>query len=160
MSIILSVGFWATITHACPGDDFTPVLLNLRVRYRRLKKTERLDMDRRLSAGVLTAETRKMLQARIDAPDTPEKVRAELRLKLEAKPMDDEEFLNLMILDWDLKGHDGKPIIYTPKERAEQEEKWDGLEEAMAAGYFKALKESVTPEAIAKNSAAQSATSS
>ncbi len=160
MSIILSVGFWAPITHACPGDDFKPVLLNLRVRYKRLKKTERLDLDRRLAAGVLTADTREKLQAHIDAPDTPDRVRADLRLKLGAQPMDDEEFLNLMILDWDLKGPDGKPIVYTRQERADQEEKWDGLETAMVNGYFKAVKESVTPEAIAKNSGAQSATSS
>lgn len=160
MSITLSVGFWATITHACPGDDFTPVLLNLRVRYKRLKKTERLDLERRLSASVLTADAREKMQARIDASDTPVKVRENLRLQLVAEPIDDEEFMNLVVLDWDLKGSDGKPIVYTRQERAEQEEKWDGLETAIVQGYFKAVKESVTPEAIAKNSVAQSATSS
>lgn len=161
MSVVLaSVGFWAPVTFARVGDDCKPEVLKFRTRFKRLKKTERLELEHRLAAGALSAEMREAMQVRMDDPKTKAKDRDNLRAALEAEPMDDEEFLNTMVIDWELKDREGKFIAYAIKERQEQEEELDGLETAIVQAFFNARKEALTPEAIAKNSGARRGTSS
>lgn len=161
MSVVLaSIGFWAPVTFARVGDDCKPEVLKFRARFKRLKKTERQELERRLAVGARSAEMREAIQARMEDPKTKEKDRDTLRASLEAEPMDDEEFLNAMVIDWDLKDRDGNFIAYTIKERQELEEDLDGLETAIVQAYFNARKEALAPEAIAKNSGARRGTSS
>ncbi len=160
MAVILSsVAFWAPITFARVGDDQKPEILKFRARFKHLKKSERRALDRRLNVRALTAPVREELQARIDQEVVKGSEKEELQLLLSAVPITDAELLNDLLVDWDLKDREGKFIPYTIAVREEQEEALDGLEAAIVTGYFAAKREAVSPEAIAKNSEAPSATS-
>lgn len=160
MTVILSaVGFWAPITFARVGDDHKPEIVKFRARFKHLKKSERRALDRRLNVRALTAPVREELQARIDQGVVTGSEKEELQLLLSAVPITDAELLNDLLVDWDLKDREGGFIPYTLAVREEQEEALDGLEAAIVTGYFEARREAVSPEAIAKNSEAPSATS-
>lgn len=161
MTVVLSkVAFWAPVTFTRVGDDGKPETLNFRARYKHLKKSVRLDLDRRLQAIHLNAEVRKDLVQRMEDPATPEYQRKEIRLMLDAKQITDAEFLNEVLCDWELTDSDGKFIPYTEAARAELEEELDGLEIALFRAYQKARQNAAAPAAVEKNSEQPSATTS
>lgn len=161
MTVVLSkVAFWAPVTFTRVGDDGKPETLKFRARYKHLKKSVRLDLDRRLQAYHLNAAVRKDLEQRKEDPTTAEFQRKEIGLMLEAKPITDAEFLNEVLCDWELTDSDGQFIPYTEAARAELEEDLDGLEVALFRAYQKARKESAAPAAVEKNSEQPSATTS
>ncbi|WP_313569938.1 phage tail assembly chaperone [Comamonas terrigena] len=161
MTVVLSkVAFWAPVTFTRVGDDGKPETLEFRARYKHLKKSVRLDLDRRLQAIHLNAEVRKDLVQRMEDPATPEYQRKEIRLMLDAKQITDAEFLNEVLCDWELKGSDGQFIPYTEAARAELEEELDGLEIALFRAYQKARQNAAAPAAVEKNSEQPSATTS
>ena len=84
----------------------------------------------------------------------------ELRLGLDATPISDAEFLDEMLVDWDLKNRRGEPVIYSPTARKDCEEELDGMDTALIGAYFDAKRAALSPEAIAKNSEPQPATTS
>jgi len=77
------------------------------------------------------------------------------REKLESKQMLDAEFLDLVLVDWDVKTKTGEVVPYTPATRVELFEDWAGTESAFVNGYFNAF----SVDAGAKNSEPLSATS-
>ncbi len=66
--------------------------------------------------------------------------------------------MNELLLDWDLKNPKGEPVHYSQAVRMECEEELDGLDVALINAYFEAKRAALSPEAIAKNSDAQPAT--
>lgn len=158
--VLASVGFWAPVVYARPGDDHKPEILKFRARFRYLKKTERRALDHRIIALRLTADVRKAMQAQIDDPATAEFLREDMRLQLEAKPMPDTEMLDEILIDWDLHDRSGNFIPYSKAARLAQEEELDGLEAAMVRAYSKAQQASLDPAVIEKNSEEPSGTGS
>lgn len=163
MAVILAtIAFWAPVTYQLPGDMGKLEMLHYKGRYKRLKTSERRRMQARLQAYRLEDEA---LIARMRAdkklePDwaerlaqatTPEAL-AELA---QAYRMSDSEFLDLVLVDWEIKDAQGAVVPHTPAARAELFEDWDGLEGAFVRGYFDAFN---SEEAGAKNSAPPSAT--
>ena len=54
MAVVLaSAAFWAPVSYKLVGDDGEPSIVSFRARYKRLKTTERKELDRRLAAGRL-----------------------------------------------------------------------------------------------------------
>ncbi len=161
MAVILaSVAFWTAVSFARVGDDGEPEMLNFRARFKRLKKSERIALDHRMAASGLLPETRKLLQEKIDSPDTEVSVRDFLRARLAAKPTNDAEVLNEVLVDWDLRNHRDEFVPYTHVTRTELEEELDGIEGCLVKAWLKAITTPVTTEDVEKNSEAQSATTS
>lgn len=161
MTVILkSVAFWVPVTFARVGDDGKPEVLKFRARFRRLKKSERLALDHRIAVSGLLPDVRKMLQEKIDNPETEADTRDFLRERLAAKPTNDAEVLNDLLADWDLKDHQGEYVPYTHTTRTELEEDLDGLEGCLVKAYMEATGKPVTAEDVEKNSEAQSVTTS
>jgi len=161
MAVILpSVAFWTSVTFARVGDDGKPEVLKFRARFKRLKKSERLALDHRIAVSGLLPDVRKMLQEKIDNPETEAGTRDFLRARLAAQPTNDAEVLNEVLADWDLKDHEGGFVAYTPATRAELEEDLDGLEGCLVKAYLEATGKPVSVEDVEKNSEAQSATTS
>ena len=161
MSVILaSVAFWTAVTFARVGDDGQPEVLKFRARFKRLKKSERVALDNSVAAWGLTAEIREAIQKQIDNPATHASQREQLQARLAAKAMTDAELLNDLLVDWELKDHQGQIVAYTPATRAEQEELLDGFEGSLVKAYFDAINKPLTGEDVEKNSEAQSVTTS
>mgnify|MGYP003613085771 CR=1 FL=1 len=157
---LASVAFWAPVTLALVGDDHQAEVIKFRARFKRLKKSERKALDMRLDVPRIGEAQRKEIEKRIADPMTLPTDRVDLQAQLVAKPISDAEFLNELLVDWDWKDRNGTVLHYSLAERADLEEDLDGLELALIKAYFNAKRESLTPEAIAKNSEAQLATTS
>lgn len=127
MSVVLaSVAFWANAQLALAGDLGAPEIVDFKVRFKRLKTSERKQLDEDLAA----------------------------------KKIDDKEFLDRVLVDWDLKDKAGEPVIYTERQREELVEDWDGFEEALVKAYFNHMHKVREALEVAKNSELPSATTS
>lgn len=161
MTVILaSVAFWIPVTFALVGDDGKPEVLKFRARFKRLKKSERIALDHRIAVSGLLPEIRKMLQEKIDSPETEAGTRDFLRARLAAQPTNDAEVLNEVLVDWDLADSKGQFVPYTHGTRVDLEENLDGIEGCLVKAWLKATGTPVTVEEVEKNSAAQSVTTS
>lgn len=158
--VLASVAFWAPFTYTIVGDDAQPEIVKGRARFKRLKNSERRQLDARLAANGLDPEVRKALRARLDDPAnklTP-KARTTMEANLAADPIDDDEFLRLMLQDLEVKDQRGQPVIYTPASLEQLCEDWDGLDAALVASYFAARREALETKAVEKNSEEPSGT--
>ena len=156
MAVVLaSVAFWAPVVFSLAGDDGVVEQVKFRARYKRLSKTERHALDLRLMAAARPETMTEAMRKRMEDPATKEKERKDLKAKLDAEPATDQDYLDALLVDWELKGKDGERIDYTPTIRAELIDAWDGLEEALVLGHVNAMH--ATREAV-KNSGAPSAT--
>lgn len=140
---LASVAFWAACVLNLPGDDGQPEVVNYRARFKRLKRTERIELENRMHASRITFEAA---------------LRGEKAPALGAEPITDAEVLALVMVDLDLTDKTGTRVIYTPSTVVELSEEWDGFEKATVMGYFNALKLQADPQVAAKNSEPQSAT--
>lgn len=86
--------------------------------------------------------------------------RKQLGEDLNSKVLTDEQFLDRLLLDWDLKDKTGSFVVYSSQVRAELVEDWDGLELALVTAWFENNRKSTETAAVAKNSGAPSATTS
>ena len=77
------------------GDDGKPEEVKGRARFKRLKKSERQALDRRIHANSLTPEIRKTLREQLAAQDCPfnKRERAEVEAGLAAETLTDAELL-------------------------------------------------------------------
>lgn len=160
--VLASVAFWAPVNYTIVGDDAKPETIQGRARFKRLKTSERLQLDARFASNRMDAEVRKVLRARLDDPETKltRKIRAQMEANLAAEPIDDDEFLSQMLVDLELKDKQGQAVMYTPAKLAELCEEWDGFETALVAAYFTARREALDPKAVEKNSGEPSGTGS
>ena len=127
MAVVLaSVAYWAPVIFNLVGDDGKPEVIRFRARFKRLKTSQRKQLDQDMADKSIT----------------------------------DEEFLNRVLVDWDLKDKTGASVIYSPATRAEQVEDWDGLEGALVTAWFTNAQECTKAATAAKNSGAPSATTS
>lgn len=127
MTVVLaSVAYWAPVTLNLVGDDGKPEVVPFRARFKRLKTSERKQLDQELMGKTLT----------------------------------DEQFLDRLLLDWDIKDKTGAPVTYSRQVRTELVEDWDGLELALVTAWFDNIRKSNETAAVAKNSGAPSATGS
>lgn len=152
MAVVLaSIAFWAPVTLVYPGDEGEPAELKFRARYRRLPRSEREALDMRSIANTITPEARKVLQERASDPKTHAKEKTLMEAQLAAETITDAEYLDIVLVDWDLKDKDGTPIPFTPANRAEQAEALDGLESALLWGYVNARRTAEQAGNAAKN---------
>ena len=155
MAVVLaSIAFWAPVVLTIPGDDEQLETVKFRARYKRLSKSERQALDRSVMAANLTTAMRTALAERAANPETREKERKQVLAQLEAEPIDDTDYVNAVLVDWDLKDKTGESIPFTPANLAELVEAWDGLEAALVMGHINADRKA---KEAAKNSAAPSA---
>lgn len=144
MTVVLaSVAFWANCELTLPGDDGKPEIVKYRARFKRLKRSERVELERRMHAS------RMAFQAALRGEEAP---------ATDVQTITDAEVLTMVLADLDLKDKTGSRVMYAPVVVAELSEEWDGFEAATVMGYFNALKLQADPQAAAKNSEPQSAT--
>ena len=125
MSVVLaSVAFWAAARLTLVGDLGNPEIVHFKARFRRLKTSER----KQLEAG------------------------------LADKKITDKEFLDRLLVDWELKDKAGNSVPYTEQQRAELAEDWDGFEAALVESYFDNGRKAREAAEVAKNSEPPSAT--
>ena len=125
MSVVLaSVAFWASAQLILVGDLGKPEVVDFKARFKRLKTSER----KQLEAG------------------------------LADKKITDKEFLDRLLVDWDLKDKSGQKVIYSEKQREELVEDWDGFEAALVQAYFENGRKAREAAEVAKNSELPSAT--
>ena len=125
MSVVLaSVAFWAAGQLILVGDLGKPEIVDFKARFKRLKTSER----KQLEAG------------------------------LADKKITDKEFLDRLLVDWELKDKAGNSVPYTEQQRAELVEDWDGFEAALAEAYFDNGRKAREAVEVAKNSEPPSAT--
>ena len=152
MAVILATaGFWAPCTYAVPGDDLKPLEIKFRARWKRMTRPERKELDRRLQA----ARTVRQIDSGIPTSLSAAEVEQQRQLAIS-----DEQFLNELLIDWDLKDARGNPVPYSPTARNETCDQNDGLEPALVSSYFMALQALNTPKATEKNSDMLSGTTS
>lgn len=84
--------------------------------------------------------------------------RKKLDEDLKSPGISDAEFLDRLLVDWDMKDKLGATVIYTPATRADLVEEYDGLEVAICQAFFTNATKSHQAAAAAKNSEALSAT--
>ena len=160
--VLASVAFWAPFSYTIVGDDAQPETVKGRARFKRLKTSERASLDARLAANRMDAGARKAVRARLDDPENKmtRKVRAQMEANLAAEPIDNDEFLEQMLVDLDLKDKRNEVILYTPAKLAELCEDWDGFDKALVESYFDAQRQALDPKAVEKNSGEPSGTGS
>ena len=125
MSVVLaSVAFWAAARLTLVGDLGNPEIVNFKARFKRLKTSERKQLEAELAAKKIT----------------------------------DKEFLDRLLVDWELKDKAGNSVPYTEQQRAELVEDWDGFEAALAEAYFDNGRKAREAVEVAKNSEPPSAT--
>lgn len=144
MAVIKSNAYWAPVAYYYPGDEKVECL-KFRARFRRLKAVERRAIDDRLAAS------RKRAEARALGRPEPEGLPAS---------MSDSEFLDEVLVGWDLQDADGKPVDYSKEERQKQVDELDGFEGALIRAWFEADRAAREAGFAEKNSAAPSATTS
>jgi hypothetical protein len=156
MTVVLaSVAFWAPVTFSLPGDDGQLEVIKGRARYKRLKTSERKALDRRIRAARRTPDIRKAMEQRLaeSADHYTEAERKEIRADLDAEPITDTEFLAEVLVDWDFRDKVGTPIPpYSPAQRAELCEDWDGFEAALVRGHMDAQEKAANHKELEKNS--------
>ena len=84
--------------------------------------------------------------------------RKQLESDLADKKITDKEFLDRLLVDWDLKDKSGTAVIYSEKQREELVEDWDGFEAALVQAYFDNGRKAREAAEVAKNSELPSAT--
>ena len=125
MSVVLaSVAFWAAARLTLVGDLGNPEIVHFKARFKRLKTSER----KQLEAG------------------------------LADKKITDKEFLDRLLVDWELKDKAGNAVPYTERQREELVEDWDGFEAALVQAYFDNGRKAREAAEVAKNSELPSAT--
>ena len=103
MAVVLaSAAFWAPVSYKLVGDDGEPSIVSFRARYKRLKTTERKELDRRLAAGRMDERARERLKAQLQLSHLTADDREEIKAQLEATPADDKDFLDAVLVDWEL----------------------------------------------------------
>lgn len=138
MTVVLApVGYWHAGVHLMPGDDGKKFELKFRARFKHLPRKERELINKRAAVSMAIA-------AGVEAPEP---------LK-ELQPLTDKEFLDQVLLDWDIKDLQGQAVMFTPAMREELFDQYDGLE----ASFVRCFEDS-RREQPAKNSAAPSETS-
>lgn len=160
--VLASVAFWAPFKYIFVGDNAKPETLEGRARFKRLKTSERKQLDARLAANRLDADVALALRKRLADPANKlaPKVRATIEANLAADPIDDCDFLAQMLVDLDFKDNSGKPIIYSPARLEELCEELDGFEGVLVNSYFDARSKALDPKAVEKNSVEPSGTGS
>lgn len=125
MSVVLaSVAFWAAGQLILVGDLGKPEIVDFKARFKRLKTSERKQLEADLADKKIT----------------------------------DKEFLDRLLVDWDLKDKSGNAVIYSEKQREELVEDWDGFEAALVQAYFENGRKAREAAEVAKNSELPSAT--
>lgn len=125
MSVVLaSVAFWAGAQLILVGDLGKPEIVDFKARFKRLKTSERKQLEADLADKKIT----------------------------------DKEFLDRLLVDWDLKDKTGTAVIYSEKQREELVEDWDGFEAALVQAYFENGRKAREAAEVAKNSELPSAT--
>lgn len=125
MSVVLaSVAFWAGAQLILVGDLGKPEIVDFKARFKRLKTSERKQLESDLADKKIT----------------------------------DKEFLDRLLVDWDLKDKSGNAVIYSEKQREELVEDWDGFEAALVQAYFENGRKAREAAEVAKNSELPSAT--
>ena len=119
MSVVLaSVAFWAAGQLILVGDLGKPEIVDFKARFKRLKTSERKQLEADLADKKIT----------------------------------DKEFLDRLLVDWDLKDKTGTAVIYSEKQREELVEDWDGFEAALVQAYFDNGRKAREAAEVAKNS--------
>ena len=112
-----------------PGEDGEPLVIEFAGRYKRLLRSERERLDKQLNKRAFEA-----LPADRRTPYMTEQLEGPLK---KVKPFGtDAEFLDLLLVGWQLKDAAGEPIEFNPEHRAEVFEQVDGLESAFVGAYF------------------------
>lgn len=161
MAVILaSCAFWAPVKFVITGDDAKPEVISFRARFKRLSRKERKALEQRVSANSMTPEVRKIITEHLSNPEHKHtaKDRQEIQQRIDADPIDDDEFLKEVLVDWDLKDKQGKAVVFSLAELDQLADEWDGIEPALVNAYFDARRAATSPEAVQKNSDEPSAT--
>lgn len=158
--VLGSAFFWAPVALKLPGDDGETEVVNLRACFHRLPKSERRLMRARVTAHhIKDADLKPLLLASKWMPSHwMDRVRdasdEQLKNVLTEFRITDEEILNRVLKNWEIRDVDSALVPYTEAMRDQLCEDWDGLLEAFIHAYYDAIK----GQDAEKNSATPSAT--
>lgn len=144
--------FWSPVEYVVVGDDHQKLTIKFRACWKRMKRSERQEMDIRLSqARVL----RQIESGALAAPATKEEAE-----KIRTAAITDQQFVAALLVDWSVHDESGHPVPCTPEALEHVCDENDGLESALVMSYFSATNALFARETSEKNSEGQSGTSS
>ena len=145
MAVILTKtpAYWAEGFFVLPDQPGRPIVIDFRLRFKRLKKAEAEELDRRI---------------RINS----ERHQAQLRAIVAGEPVPqvdpeitDKEVLDQVLADWEgFTDEGGTAAMYTEAARAQLVEDYPGIEAAMVRAWLESRQPAQQREAAAKNSEA------
>ena len=149
MAVVLTKNpaYWAEGFFVIPDQPGRPIVIDFRLRFKRLKKAEADELDRRI---------------RINS----EHHQAQLRAIVENRPVPqfvpeitDKEVLDAVLVDWEgFNAEDGTAAMYTDATRTQLCDDYPGMEAAMVRAWLESRQPAQQREAAAKNSEALPAT--
>lgn len=160
MSVITSPAFWVPVTIRLPGDDGKVETIACRGRFKRLKKAERQQLDRRVRNNPMLPAHRESLRKALadDAIKMTAYERAEVEADIACDHISDLEILQTVLVDWEFKDLQGETIPFTPANLVLYADEVDGLEAAFVSAYYEARRKAANAGEQEKNSGKQSAT--
>lgn len=144
--------FLHPVIYDIPGDHGERLEIKFHARFRRLKKSQRELLAKRLHRSWLAGQLRNTTSPEIRA--LLEQHVAELGEDIQV--ITDLQICQLVLDGWQLHGLDGQPVPFDDASLEALAEDWEGIEGAIAKAYV----EATAPRAAEKNSGKPSPTTS
>lgn len=145
MAVILTKtpAYWAEGFFVLPDQPGRPIVIDFRLRFKRLKKAEVVELDRRIRIN--TERHQAQLRAIVAGEPAPEVV----------PEITDAELLDQVLADWEgFTTEDGTAAMYSPALRAQLCDDYPGIEAAMVRSWLESRQPAQQREAAVKNSEA------
>lgn len=149
MSVILTKNpaYWADGFFVIPDQPGRPIVIDFRLRFKRLKKSEADELDRRIRIN--SERHQAQLRAIVAGEPVPEMV----------PEITDKEVLDAVLVDWEgFNAEDGTAAMYTVAARAQLCDDYPGMEAAMVRAWLESRHPAQQREAAIKNSEVPSGT--
>lgn len=149
MSVILTKNpaYWADGFFVIPDQPGRPIVIDFRLRFKRLKKAEADELDRRIRIN--SERHQAQLRAIVAGEPVPEMV----------PEITDKEVLDAVLVDWEgFNAEDGTAAMYTVAARAQLCDDYPGMEAAMVRAWLESRHPAQQREAATKNSVVPSGT--
>lgn len=149
MSVVLTKtpAYWADAFFVLPDQPGRPMVIEFRLRFKRLRKTESEELNRRIRIN--SDRHQAQLRAMIDGKPVPE-------LQIEVT---DAQVLDAVLVDWEgFTAEDGTAAMYTVAARNQLCEDYPGIEAAMVRAWLESRHPDQQRAATEKNSEPPAAT--
>ena len=149
MAVILTKNpaYWAEGFFVLPDQPGRPIVIDFRLRFKRLKKADVEALDQRIRINNQRHQAWLRAVVAGEAPAMP------------TLDITDREVLDTVLVDWEgFSAEDGTAAMYTEAARAQLCDDYPGIEAAMVRAWLESRHPAQEREAAAKNSEALPAT--